>query len=143
MAKRPKGDAKVLYLVRRACDWSERQVQADSKRHLNALATIAATAPFVGLFGTVIGITGAMHVSSAASKVVVLAAIQTHIAEALLTTALGLVVAVPAVWGYNYFSRRVAALDLEAATVSRILVNDVALSLAAARDAARRDTRSA
>jgi hypothetical protein len=41
------------------------------------------------------------------------------------------------VWGYNYFSRRVAALDLETATVSRILVNDVALSLAAERNSHR------
>jgi biopolymer transport protein ExbB/TolQ len=137
MAKKLKRDEKVLFLVRRACDWSERQVHADSKRHLNALATIAATAPFVGLFGTVIGITGAMHFSVGATKAVMMAAIQTHIAEALLTTALGLVTAVPAVWGYNYLSRRVAAIDLEAATVSRILVNDVALSLAAGRNARR------
>jgi biopolymer transport protein ExbB len=135
MAKLPKGDAKVLFLVRRACYWSERQVHADSKRHLNALATIAATAPFVGLFGTVIGIIGAMSVMSG-TRTSIMAAIEAHIAEALLTTALGLVTAVPAVWGYNYFSRRVAAIDLETATVSRILVNDVALALASVRAAA-------
>jgi biopolymer transport protein ExbB len=134
MAKKLAGEKRILAAVRRACDWSERQVHADSKRHLAALATIAATAPFVGLFGTVIGITGAMHVSAIGSKAMIMSAIQAHIAEALLTTALGLVTAVPAVWGYNYFSRRVAALDLETATVSRILVNDVALSLAAERN---------
>jgi biopolymer transport protein ExbB len=134
VSKKPKGEEKVLFLVRRACEWSQRQVHADSKRHLNALATIAATAPFVGLFGTVIGITGAMHVSAIGTKSMIFALMQTHIAEALLTTALGLVTAVPAVWGYNYFSRRVAAIDLEAATVTRILINDVALSLAAGRN---------
>jgi biopolymer transport protein ExbB/TolQ len=78
-----------------------------------------------------------MHVSAIGSKAMIMSAIQAHIAEALLTTALGLVTAVPAVWGYNYFSRRVAALDLETATVSRILVNDVALSLAAERNSRR------
>jgi biopolymer transport protein TolQ len=95
VAKKLAGEKRVLAAVRRACDWSERQVHADSKRHLAALATIAATAPFVGLFGTVIGITGAMHVSAIGSKAMILAAIQAHIAEALLTTALGLVTAVP------------------------------------------------
>ena len=137
MAKKLAGEKRILLAVRRACDWSERQVHADSKRHLNALATIAATAPFVGLFGTVIGITGAMHVSAIGTKAMILSLIQAHIAEALLTTALGLVAAMTAVGAPNYFSRRVAALDLEAATVSRILVNDVALSLAAERNAHR------
>jgi biopolymer transport protein ExbB/TolQ len=136
MAKKLKGDAQVLYSVRRACDWSERQVHADSKKHLAALATIAASAPFVGLFGTVLGIMGAMRVMNGPRNAI-MAAMQGHIAEALMTTALGLVVAVPAVWGYNYFSRRVAAIDLETKTTSQILVNDVALQLAAVRGARR------
>jgi biopolymer transport protein ExbB/biopolymer transport protein TolQ len=132
MGKKLAGDARVIYLVRRACDWRERQVHADSKRHLAALATIAASAPFVGLFGTVLGIMGAMRVMNG-PKTAIMAAMQGHIAEALMTTALGLVVAVPAVWGYNYFTRRVAAIDLEASTTSKILVNDVALQLAEVR----------
>jgi biopolymer transport protein ExbB/TolQ len=136
MAKKLKGDAQVLFMVRRACDWSERQVHADSKKHLAALATIAASAPFVGLLGTVIGIMGAMRVMNG-PKAAIMAAMEGHIAEALLTTALGLVVAVPAVWGYNYFSRRVAAIDLETATTSKILVNDVALQLAEVRGTRR------
>jgi biopolymer transport protein ExbB/TolQ len=135
MAKKLAGDKRVLYMVRRACDWRERQVHADSKKHLAALATIAASAPFVGLFGTVLGIMGAMRVSGMGAKLSLMAAIQGHIAEALMTTALGLVTAVPAVWGYNYFTRRVAAIDLETATTSKILVNDVALQLAAVRGA--------
>ncbi|MGA8038390.1 MAG: MotA/TolQ/ExbB proton channel family protein [Candidatus Acidiferrales bacterium] len=138
MAKKLSGEKRVLFAVRRACDWSERRVHADSKRHLAALATIAATAPFVGLLGTVMGIMSAMHVSNKIAPALLLKYQSAGICEALLTTALGLVTAVPAVWGYNYFTRRVATLDLEAATVSRILVNDVALSLASGRDARRR-----
>ena len=136
MAKKLAGDKRVLYSVRRACDWSERQVHADSKKHLAALATIAASAPFVGLFGTVLGIMGAMRVMNG-PKAAMMAAMQGHIAEALMTTALGLVVAVPAVWGYNYFTRSVAKIDLEAATTSKILLNDVALQLAAVRGSRR------
>jgi biopolymer transport protein ExbB/TolQ len=132
MAKKPSEEAKILYQVRRACVWAERKVHADSKRHLAALATIAATAPFVGLLGTVMGIMSAMHASSGV-KLTSMAGVSGGICGALLTTALGLITAVPAVWGYNYFTRRVAALDLETSTVTRILTNDVALALAAAR----------
>ncbi len=126
----------VLHAVRRACDWSERRIHADSKRHLTALATIAATAPFVGLFGTTLGIIGAFR-GCGASRAACMAATVTNIDEALVSTALGLLVAVPAVWGYNYFSRRVAKLDLESATVSRILINDVALAMAQERSIRR------
>jgi biopolymer transport protein TolQ len=69
-------------------------------RHLSSLATIGATAPFVGLFGTVWGIMNSFQ-SIALTKNTTLAVVAPGIAEALLATALGLVAAIPAVVAYN------------------------------------------
>ncbi len=73
------------------------------------LATIGATAPFVGLFGTVWGIMNSF-VGIAQANTTNLAVVAPGIAEALLATALGLVAAIPAVVIYNHLSRRLAAL---------------------------------
>jgi biopolymer transport protein TolQ len=73
------------------------------ERHLNSLATIGATAPFVGLFGTVWGIMNSFQ-SIALTKNTTLAVVAPGIAEALLATALGLVAAIPAVVAYNKLS---------------------------------------
>ena len=85
---------------------------ADMKRGLGGLATIGATAPFVGLFGTVLGIINAFKGIST-EKTTGLAAVAGGIAEALVTTAFGLFVAVPAVWAYNYFTGKLEAYDVE------------------------------
>jgi biopolymer transport protein TolQ len=73
------------------------------ERYLSFLATVGSTAPFVGLFGTVWGIMNSFE-SIAASKNTSLAVVAPGIAEALFTTALGLVAAIPAVVGYNKIS---------------------------------------
>jgi biopolymer transport protein TolQ len=73
------------------------------ERYLNSLATIGATAPFVGLFGTVWGIMNSFQ-SIALTKNTTLAVVAPGIAEALLATALGLVAAIPAVVAYNKLS---------------------------------------
>ena len=72
-------------------------------RHLSSLATIGATAPFVGLFGTVWGIMNSFQ-SIALTRNTTLAVVAPGIAEALLATALGLVAAIPAVVAYNKLS---------------------------------------
>ena len=72
------------------------------------LATIGATAPFVGLFGTVWGIMNSF-IGISKSQTTNLAVVAPGIAEALLATALGLAAAIPAVVIYNHFSRRIAA----------------------------------
>jgi biopolymer transport protein ExbB len=72
------------------------------------LATIGATAPFVGLFGTVWGIMNSF-IGISRSQATNLAVVAPGIAEALLATALGLAAAIPAVVIYNHFSRRIAA----------------------------------
>ena len=85
---------------------------ADLKRGLSGLATIGATAPFVGLFGTTFGIINAFS-GMALTGSGGIAAISAGIAEALITTAFGLFVAVPAVWAFNYFNGKVENFNVE------------------------------
>ena len=85
---------------------------ADLKRGLSGLATIGSTAPFVGLFGTTFGIINAFS-GMALTGSGGIAAISAGIAEALITTAFGLFVAVPAVWAYNYFAGKVEGFNVE------------------------------
>ena len=81
------------------------------KENLGALATIGATAPFVGLFGTVIGIIHAFQKMATSGGGI--ASVSAGIAEALITTAFGLFVAIPAVWAYNYFQNRIDRFTVE------------------------------
>ena len=80
-------------------------------RGTGLLATIGATAPFVGLFGTVLGIIHAFEKMATSGGGI--ASVSAGIAEALLTTAFGLFVAIPAVWAYNYFQNRVDRFTVE------------------------------
>jgi biopolymer transport protein ExbB/biopolymer transport protein TolQ len=107
---------------RRALERSEAIVHAELKRGVSALATIGSTAPFVGLFGTVLGIINAFK-TMAAQKSPGIAAIAGGISEALVTTAIGLFVAVPAVWMFNYFTGRVDAFDVEMGNSSSELLD--------------------
>ena len=88
------------------------------EKNLNILGTLGNIAPLIGLFGTVIGIIRAFHslsVSGSAGPTVIAAGI----AEALITTAAGLVVAVPAVVFYNYYLRRVETVMSEIESISK------------------------
>ena len=115
-------DAEVIEAAKRGLERSVAIVHAEMKRGLSALATIGSTAPFVGLFGTVVGILNAFK-GIESSKQTGLSAVAGGIAEALITTALGLFVAVPAVWAYNYFTNRVEAFDVEMDNSSMELIN--------------------
>ncbi len=115
-------DAEVIEAAKRGLERSVAIVHAEMKRGLSALATIGSTAPFVGLFGTVVGILNAFK-GIAANKATGLSAVAGGIAEALVTTAFGLLVAVPAVWAYNYFTNRVEAFDVEMDNSSMELIN--------------------
>jgi len=84
----------------------------DFKRSLGGLATIGATAPFVGLFGTTVGVINAFAGMSAGEDVG-LAAVAGGISEALVATAIGLFVAIPAVWMYNYFTGKIESFIVE------------------------------
>src|SRR5215468_3679908 len=107
---------------KRALDRAEAIVRAELKRGVSGLATIGSTAPFVGLFGTVVGIINAFK-TMAAQKTPGIGAIAGGISEALVTTAIGLFVAVPAVWMFNYFTGRVDAFDVEMGNSSSELVD--------------------
>jgi len=85
---------------------------ADMKKGLSGLATIGTTAPFIGLFGTVIGIINAFR-GMAMTGSGGIAAVSTGIAEALITTALGLFVAIPAVWLFNIFMNKIERFQVE------------------------------
>jgi biopolymer transport protein ExbB len=115
-------DAEVIEAAKRGLDRSVAIVHAEMKRGLSGLATIGSTAPFVGLFGTVVGIINAFK-GIETTKATGLSAVAGGISEALVTTALGLLVAVPAVWAYNYFTNKVEAFDVEMDNSSMELVN--------------------
>jgi biopolymer transport protein ExbB/biopolymer transport protein TolQ len=85
---------------------------AELRRGLSALATIGSTAPFVGLFGTTFGIIDAFR-AMALTGSGSMGAISAGISEALVTTAFGLFVAVPAVWAYNFFLGRIEGMGVE------------------------------
>src|SRR6202453_2768746 len=97
---------------KRALERAEAIVHAELKRGISSLATIGSSSPFVGLLGTVLGIINAFKGISS-EKSTGLGAVAGGISEALVTTALGLFVAIPAVWMYNYFSGRIEAFDVE------------------------------
>jgi len=106
----------------RALDRSEAIVHAKLKRGLSVLATIGSTAPFVGLFGTVVGILNAFQ-QIATQKTSGIGAVAGGISEALVTTAFGLLVAIPAVMAFNYFTGRVESFDVEMDNSSSELVD--------------------
>jgi biopolymer transport protein ExbB len=115
-------------------------------RGTGLLATIGATAPFVGLFGTVWGIMNSF-IGISKSQTTNLAVVAPGIAEALLATAFGLAAAIPAVVIYNHFSRQIAAyravLADASAEVMRLLGRDLERAAAAPPSAvaARRPVR--
>jgi biopolymer transport protein TolQ len=103
-----------LVPLERSAQTAASEAVTSLERRLTWLATIAATSPFVGLFGTVIGVVDAFHGLGTAGAAT-LRAVAPGISEALITTAAGLFVAVPAVVAYNQFTARIrvfaAAID--------------------------------
>lgn len=88
------------------------------------LATVGATSPFIGLFGTVIGIMNSFH-QIGASGSASLATVAPGIAESLVATAAGLLAAIPAVMAYNYFTSRIRAMSTELDTFASDFINIV------------------
>ena len=76
------------------------------ERNLEFLANVGSISPYVGLFGTVIGIMGAFQ-GLGEMKDVTIAVVAPHISEALIATAMGLFAAIPAVWAYNRYANKV------------------------------------
>ncbi len=108
---------------------------------LSILATTANTAPFIGLFGTVWGIMHSFH-SIGLLKSASLATVAPGISEALVATAIGLAVAVPATVGYNIFLGKLEVVDTKLANFAGIFLNRVQRELNASRPASHANPRS-
>ena len=108
--------------IGRALDRAVSLTSAEMKKGTGGLATIGSTAPFVGLFGTVVGIINAFT-GIALSGSGGLAAVSQGIAEALITTAFGIFVAVPAVMAFNYFTTRLERFQIEMSNSSAELLD--------------------
>ncbi|HEX9304353.1 MAG TPA: MotA/TolQ/ExbB proton channel family protein [Thermoanaerobaculia bacterium] len=106
----------------RAIEREALMTTADMRRGLSGLATIGTTAPFIGLFGTVIGIINAFR-GMAMTGSGGIAAVSTGIAEALVTTALGLFVAIPAVWLFNIFTNKIERFQVEMSNSASELID--------------------
>jgi biopolymer transport protein ExbB/biopolymer transport protein TolQ len=106
---------------------AQREVQS-LKRGLGVLATVGSTAPFVGLLGTTMGIVTAFQLM-AESGAGGLGTISAGIAEALITTAFGLLVAIPAVMAYNFLSGWVDARSVDISESSNEFLDVVARNL--------------
>jgi biopolymer transport protein ExbB/TolQ len=98
-------------------------VLSELKRGTGVLATVGSTAPFVGLLGTTMGIVNAFTGMAQQGASGGLAGISAGIAEALITTAFGLLVAIPAVWAYNYFTTKIENLTVEMTYGSKELID--------------------
>jgi len=106
----------------RALERAQSVTSGELKRGLGALATIGSTAPFIGLFGTVVGIIHAFQgIAETGSGGI--ASVSGGIAEALITTAFGLFVAIPAVMGFNYFTGVLERLLIEMSNSSAELMD--------------------
>jgi biopolymer transport protein ExbB/biopolymer transport protein TolQ len=111
--------------VQRTAELGALEQVAQLRQGLGVLATTGATAPFVGLLGTVVGVVNAFSGMALAGGGGI-AAISAGIAEALVATAIGLLVAIPAVWLYNYFTNRVEFISMELNYAAEELVDFLA-----------------
>jgi len=93
------------------------------EKYLMILGTMGNNAPFLGLFGTVLGIIKAFHdLSVAGASAAGATTVMSGISEALVATAMGLLVAIPAVIAYNYFTKKVKEFAMNAETIERIIL---------------------
>jgi biopolymer transport protein ExbB len=118
------GEFDVVDAVNRAIDRVKEREVANMNRGLSGLGTISSGAPFIGLFGTVVGIINAFR-AMATSGQGGLGAVSAGISEALVTTAAGLLVAIPALMAYNYFSNAITTFVVDMNDVSSELISYV------------------
>jgi biopolymer transport protein ExbB/TolQ len=116
--------AAVIEATERALELSLLRTTAELRRGIGSLGTIASISPFVGLFGTVVGIIHAFEsLGRQTGGATGFTVVSQGIAEALVTTALGLVVAIPAAWMFNYLSQWIERLSMEMASSSAELMD--------------------
>lgn len=110
-------DAFGVESARRAMERRSIQETADLRRGMNILATVGSTAPFVGLVGTIAGIINSFQAMGESGSGG-LASVSAGIAEALVTTLIGIAVAIVGVWLFNYFTARI-----------EVITNDITVSI--------------
>ena len=116
----------VAEVVNRAMERSKERELASLRRGMPVLATVASSAPFVGLFGTVGGIITAFQKLADPTKGGGgIGTVSAGIAEALVTTAVGLGVAIIAVWFYNYFTARLDDITIDIDETASELVDTI------------------
>jgi biopolymer transport protein TolQ len=118
------GPPRNITALERSAQTAASESITNLERRMTWLATIAATSPFVGLFGTVMGVVDAFHGLGTAGAAT-LRAVAPGISEALITTAAGLFVAVPAVVAYNQFTARIRVLASATDDFCRELLNSL------------------
>jgi biopolymer transport protein TolQ len=118
------GPPRNLIPLERTAQTAASEAVTSLERRMTWLATIAATSPFVGLFGTVMGVVDAFHGLGTAGAAT-LRAVAPGVSEALITTAAGLFVAVPAVVAYNQFTARIRVFASAVDDFCRELLNSL------------------
>jgi biopolymer transport protein ExbB/biopolymer transport protein TolQ len=118
----PLSEVEVVEAATRAVERATLLTTSDMKRGIGSLATIATISPFLGLFGTVIGIINAFH-GMALTASAGIGAVSAGIAEALVATAFGLAVAIPAAWMFNYFTNVLERLQIEMSNSASELID--------------------
>jgi len=123
-ATKQPGKTRPSEMARAEAERSKEALGADLRRGMGILATTGSIAPFVGLLGTVVGIIGAFQgIANSGSGGI--AAISIGISEALVETALGLLVAIPAVICFNYLNTRVASVELNMSRAAGELLDEM------------------
>ncbi len=117
----PRAAGAAIVSCERSVEREQILLANELKSGLGVLATIGATAPFVGLLGTTLGIVNSFM--GMAEHGGGLEAVSSGIAEALIATAIGLIAAIPAVWLYNYFTARLDTLFSELAYAGREMID--------------------
>lgn len=135
------GPPKNLLSLERTAQVASSESLSVLEQRLTWLATIGAVAPFVGLFGTVMGIVDAFH-GLGTEGAATLRAVAPGVSEALITTAAGLVVAIPAVIAYNQFTARLREFGARMDEFSRELLNSLEEIPAPKQDPREREATS-
>ncbi len=118
------GGLTPVELAKNEAERAKEAIGADLRKGMTVLASVGSVAPFVGLLGTVVGIIGAFQ-GIASKGAGGLGAVSAGIAEALIETAFGLMVAIPAVLAFNYLSGRVQRLELQLGRSAGELLDDM------------------
>jgi len=111
--------------VAEAMNEEKSRARGEHERYLVVLGTLGNNAPFIGLFGTVLGVIGAFEDLRTDTSGQAVKAVHGNLSEALVATAVGLLVAIPAVVAFNYFGRRVRAAITGTDEIAHVVLNEL------------------